>query len=172
MKYKIILALAIITTVSVSAYAAIKNLTPEAVSTSSIFPTSGSITGGQKITITGTDLPSNSHTTDYVTDGLVGFYDGIDNTGSGDDYHSTDTTTWKNLSTQLGKPSTYPDALICNNRDCSTQGVTSQLSWSDKGLNFNGQTTSQWGKLAPWNQARYCPTTQPVTDRRSDEWGN
>ncbi|MDR2086687.1 MAG: hypothetical protein LBP72_05875 [Dysgonamonadaceae bacterium] len=61
----------------------------------SLSPNFGSVVGGNTIYIYG-DFPYVS-TEDYVQDGLVVHYDGINNTGGGDKYHSTTATTWKNL---------------------------------------------------------------------------
>ena len=58
----------------------------------------------------------------YVLDGLQLYYDGIDNTGTGE--HSNTATTWKDLSG--------------NNRDGILQNMDSATSWMEDGLNFDG----------------------------------
>jgi hypothetical protein len=69
---------------------------------SSVSPSSGPVGGGQRITISGGYFP---HATidEYVPDGLVAFYDGINNTGGGDVYHSVTTDTWVDLVTGWDK---------------------------------------------------------------------
>jgi hypothetical protein len=63
----------------------------------SFTPDSGFAGGGDWMTITGKNFPSKISTDDYAKGGLVAHYDGINNTGDGDLYHSNTTTTWKDL---------------------------------------------------------------------------
>ncbi len=63
--------------------------TAHAATLSNIAPNSGSISGGQTITVNGEGFYG------YIQEGLVAQFDGIDNTGTGS--HSTNATTWKNL---------------------------------------------------------------------------
>lgn len=62
-------------------------------------------------------------TPNYVTDGLILYYDAINNTGNG---HSSNTTTWKDLSGNGN------DLTLSNFDNTSTSG------WSENGLNFDG----------------------------------
>lgn len=67
--------------------------------------------------------------TDYVKNGLLLHYDAINNTGGGDDKHSTTATTWKDLSG--------------NGNDGELKGFTTndELSgWKANTLSFNGNT--------------------------------
>ena len=59
----------------------------------------------------------------YVQDGLILYYDAINNTGNG---HSSSTTTWKDLSGHGN------DLTLYNFGNTSTSG------WSDNALNFDG----------------------------------
>jgi hypothetical protein len=68
-------------------------------SISNISPAVGSATGSQQVTISGLNLPSSS-SSDYIQDGLVAHYDGVDNIGLGDENRSTTTTVWANLASQ------------------------------------------------------------------------
>jgi hypothetical protein len=102
----------------------------------SISPTNGPTTGYTWLTIQGTGFPDKVKTSDYIQDGLIVHYDGIDNTGAGDLNHDNATTTWVNLA---GSGS---DDLTLNNFsfDGSTNG------WTDDALKFsNVQLT--WAKI-------------------------
>jgi hypothetical protein len=63
----------------------------------SFTPDNGSTNGGTWMTITGSGFPK-SKTSDYVTSGLVAHWDGINNLGTGDQNHSSDSNTWTDLS--------------------------------------------------------------------------
>jgi hypothetical protein len=63
----------------------------------SFTPDGGSLDGGNWITINGTGFPKN-RTSDYVSNGLVAHWDGINNLGTGDQNHSNDSSTWTDLS--------------------------------------------------------------------------
>jgi hypothetical protein len=66
---------------------------------SAITPDHGVTPGGTTVSIIGSGFPANSHTTDYYTgaNNLVAHFDAINNTGAGDQLHSANTQTWKNL---------------------------------------------------------------------------
>jgi hypothetical protein len=61
-----------------------------------VSPSFGSTAGGNYVYIYGEFEYASS--SDYVQDGLVAHYDGIDNLNLGDKHHSRDTTVWKDLS--------------------------------------------------------------------------
>lgn len=65
----------------------------------------------------------------YVTNGLIHMWDGVNNTGNGDDSHSSITTTWKDL---------------VGNIDLS--GPFDNAAWAENGLTFNTPTvrTKKW----------------------------
>ncbi|MDR0788604.1 MAG: IPT/TIG domain-containing protein [Bifidobacteriaceae bacterium] len=128
MKYKIILALAILTTISVSAYA-LNNLTPSATDQNCITPyetvegqqplqlciqesiPTAVTTAGGKIQVFGTNLPYSS-TSDYYDGGhLKVQYDAINNVGDGDLNHSTSTSTWKNIAQSRSTESGADDLI-------------------------------------------------------------
>ncbi|MDR1300552.1 MAG: IPT/TIG domain-containing protein [Candidatus Nomurabacteria bacterium] len=121
------------------------SFTYQDLSITGISPTSGPTSGGQRVTITGANLPYAA-TSDYVQDGLVAFYDGINNTGEGDKYHSTTTTTWKNLA----GTAYLPDATMCQNTDCSSVSATGNASWAGNSVLFASGNNSSWLKLAPY----------------------
>jgi hypothetical protein len=60
-----------------------------------VSPSFGSVAGGNYVYIYGDFEYASS--SDYVQDGLVAHYDGIDNTGLGDKYHSYTATVWKDV---------------------------------------------------------------------------
>lgn len=86
----------------------------------------GTLTGTFKYNgnkITEIDQQNNTIThAEYIKEGLIVHYDGINNTGSG---HSNTATKWKDLSE--------------NNNDGTLQGFET-VTWGNSGLNFNGTT--------------------------------
>jgi hypothetical protein len=112
----------------------------------SIAPSSGPESGGQQIAINGTDFPyATAH--DYIQDGLVLHFDGIDNAGVGDNAHISTTTTWRNLA----PGAVNHDADLCKegNTNCTEKEVwtnatahddISPTAWGPKSLDFDGNT--------------------------------
>ncbi|MDR1207414.1 MAG: LamG domain-containing protein [Rickettsiales bacterium] len=84
-----------------------------------IIPLSGIESGGNILTVTGSNFPYHSINS-YVSDGLVAHYDGIDNQGLGDENHSTDTLVWKDLSG--------------NNNNVTFSGALGNAKWTAKGF--------------------------------------
>ena len=66
---------------------------------------------------------SKNKTISYVTDGLILYYDAVNNTGNG---HSNTETTWKDLSGNGN------DLVLSNFDNTATSG------WSENALNFDG----------------------------------
>jgi hypothetical protein len=81
-------------------------------------PSFGSIEGGNYIYIYG-DFPHVS-TDDYIQDGLVAHYDGINNQGLGDKQHVYDATSWKDLKNNFELP-----RLMANNGEWLSNGFRS-----------------------------------------------
>jgi hypothetical protein len=118
-------------------------------------PKFGSTDGENYIYIYG-DFPYAS-TDDYVRDGLVAHFDGINNTGEGDKYHSTSAIGWKNLS----PTSTLPDAEMCLSKDCSNQGLNSEFKWAGNSFSFGEYTAIEnaWIRI---NKPNYTPANMQV----------
>ncbi|MDR1034223.1 MAG: IPT/TIG domain-containing protein [Bifidobacteriaceae bacterium] len=74
--------------------------------TVSVSPNTGSIQGGNIIVVNGENFPY-AGVTEYVANGLVAHYDGIDNQALGDQHHLSDNATdkgWVNLVTDIALP--------------------------------------------------------------------
>ncbi|MDR2063339.1 MAG: IPT/TIG domain-containing protein [Candidatus Nomurabacteria bacterium] len=99
-------------------------------SLNSVSPNRGPTTGGNVISIFGSDFPYVA-TDDYVQDGLVAHFDGINNTGQGDKYRSSTTTTWKNLADD-GRPELDTDAVL------NGFAMTTNSGWRPNSLFFDG----------------------------------
>jgi hypothetical protein len=97
-----------------------------------ISPTSGPASGGQQVTITGEFLPYVS-TTDYVQEGLVAHFDGINNTGQGDKFHDDNASEWRDLA------SSNTLELINNS--------TPANNWKSNGYRFGIGTRDYWMAL-------------------------
>jgi hypothetical protein len=90
----------------------------------SLSPGFGSTAGGNYIYIYG-NFPYAA-TGDYVQKGLVAHYDGINNTGKGDKYHSNDATVWNDV--------TGANPLSLYNAPVGDGG------WKSNGFYFNNDT--------------------------------
>ncbi|MDR2086285.1 MAG: IPT/TIG domain-containing protein [Dysgonamonadaceae bacterium] len=131
----------------------------------SLSPNFGSTDGGNTIYLYG-DFPYAS-TEDYVQDGLVAHFDGINNSGEGDKYHSDAISSWKNLSTT----GILPDAEACLSKDCATQGLNSEFKWTGNSFSFGEYTamTNTWLRI---NKPNYVPSNMQieVTYKHRTEW--
>ncbi|MDR1034069.1 MAG: IPT/TIG domain-containing protein [Bifidobacteriaceae bacterium] len=96
----------------------------------SFTPDNGYATGGNWVTIEGSGFPSRTKTSDYVQDKLGAHYDGINNTGNGDLYHSNNTSIWKDLK------STNDLALTGNSNPAN--------SWQANGYKLNSSATKDY----------------------------
>ncbi|MDR1592063.1 MAG: IPT/TIG domain-containing protein [Prevotellaceae bacterium] len=65
---------------------------------SKVYPASLPVATGGLIYILSADAFPYAKTDEYEQDGLVAHYDGINNTGEGDELHDSSATTWKDLS--------------------------------------------------------------------------
>jgi hypothetical protein len=119
---------------------------PSQICISQVTPAQGDVSGGNRVVIKGSGFPAKSASTDYVQDGLVLHYDGINNTGGGDLSHSTTAETWKNLAAGKGADAydqSMPDGIICRNisyaclRGPSDNG---RIKWDDKGVKLTNNT--------------------------------
>jgi hypothetical protein len=116
-------------------------------------PYFGRQTGGNIIYIYG-DFPYAA-TGDYVRDGLVAHYDGINNTGQGDKYHSASTAAWKNLIKSEDEPDALPDGEMCLNYSCSTKGQDSNLDWTANSAYFAATNNAAWFKINKFYNPAY-----------------
>jgi hypothetical protein len=89
-------------------------------------PNFGSAAGNNYIYIYGEFEDAYASSRDYIQDGLVAHYDGIDNTGLGDKYHSNTATVWKDVNGSNG--------LKLNNSPLPGGG------WKSNGFYFNNNT--------------------------------
>jgi hypothetical protein len=130
------------------------NASAESLSVTSISPATGPTTGFTWLTIKGTGFPDKVKISDYEQIGLVAQWDGIDNTGQGDDKHDDSTTVWKDL---IGQND------VTLNKALSS--ITSGGGWKDRGFkqtdnaffqkdNFVGSATGEAGKIPIGNAAR------------------
>jgi hypothetical protein len=116
------------------------SFTPGAIS-----PDFGSSSGGNYIYIYG-DFPYAA-TDKYVQEGLVAHYDGINNTGEGDKYHSTSTVAWKNLIKNEDESDALPDGEMCLTRNCDTKGQNSNLNWTANSAYFASSNNDAWFRI-------------------------
>lgn len=79
-------------------------------------------------TVTVTAAPS------YVTEGLIAYWDGIDNTGNG---HDSSATTWKDL---------------VGNYDLTKQGASGTSSWDDDALVLTGNSVQGYSGSSIWTR--------------------
>ena len=110
---------------------------------SAIVPLFGPLAGGNQIVLSGSGLQYGA-TSDYVQSGLIALYDGIDNTGDGDKFHSNTATTWKDLSG--------------NNYDLTLSGSLSNVPW----VNGNAWTI---GSTAFFQRAKSQMALLPVANQ-------
>ncbi|MDR1682282.1 MAG: IPT/TIG domain-containing protein [Candidatus Symbiothrix sp.] len=82
-------------------------------------------------------------TSEYVQDGLVAHYDGINNTGEGDKYHSLTTATWTNLK----GTAILPHAEMCADTFCISQGISPNLSWEVNSAHFGTANFTSWFRI-------------------------
>lgn len=130
MPKKLIAIFAVFLLVSTPIFGIIQWQLASAVSASSISPNWGYVTGGETVTISGSDFSDQycRDTSRYVQSGLIMHLDGINNTGSG---HDGSTSTWTDLTG--------------NGNSGSLRNFGSGV-WADDHLVFSGQG----GDNGPW----------------------
>jgi hypothetical protein len=82
-------------------------------------------------------------TSEYIQEGLVAHYDGINNVGLGDKLHSSTTDTWVNLKGE----DTLPNALMCTSADCRTTGLGGHIEWKSNSAYFKASNDSNWFRI-------------------------
>jgi hypothetical protein len=98
-----------------------------------VSPNAANTTGGDRIVVQGSGFPALNQTTDYVALGnLVLHYDGINNTGLGDQAHSSNTGTWKNIS---------PKTTTKSDLDLTVQNPSGS-TWVDKGYEIGASAST------------------------------
>ncbi|MDR1591958.1 MAG: hypothetical protein LBS16_03630, partial [Prevotellaceae bacterium] len=105
---------------------------------------------GGWIRIFSADAFPYASTDEYIQDGLVAHYDGINNADMGDKYHDNAATVWKNLK----GITTLPDAEMCISANCQTQGLGGNISWTSNSAYIDNANVNNWFRI---NRTDYIP---------------